>query len=98
MLDLLHYYFEDDMLPRWEQDSDIKSKVRSIVYREMYKREYKYGITDEIDRHSEWGTDVNGGGPPSGIYSAPMDGSIKPYIPPTSQEELFSILEPPMGQ
>lgn len=91
MLDVIHYFFEDDLTPRWEQDAEVKSRVRSVLYREMYKREYTYGVSDEYARHSDWDT------PSSSMYDAPPDGSIKPYIPPTPPEELDRILGGPMG-
>lgn len=91
MLDVIHYFFEDDMIPRWEQDTDVKSKVRSVLYREMYDREYKYAV-ETSDRHADF--DVDG----TSLYDPSLDGSIKPYFPPSSPEELMSILEPPVGQ
>ena len=92
MLDIIHYFFEDDLTPRWEQDSEVKSRVRAVLYREMYKREYKYGMSTEADRHADWEV------PTSEMYGPPTDGSIKPYIPPTPPEELQNILDGPMGQ
>lgn len=92
MLDVIHVIFEDDLIPRWEQDTEVKSKMRSVLYREMYKREYKYGISDPHERHADWDT------PSSSMFEAPPDGSIKPYIPPTPQEEFQNILDSPMGQ
>jgi hypothetical protein len=55
----------------------------------MYGKPYKYGQSSAQGRTAEFG--------PS-IYDAPEDGSIKPYIPPTDEQELFNILGAPMGE
>lgn len=92
MLDLIHYYFEDDMIPRWEQDSESKSKVRSVLYRSMYDREYKYASEPSDGRHADFDSDY----PPE--YDGPMELPVKPYFPPTDENDLQSILGAPMGE
>ncbi|TXH11860.1 MAG: hypothetical protein E6R04_00045 [Spirochaetes bacterium] len=93
MLDVIHVFFEEDMMPTWEQSTEAKSALRKAMYTEMYGVEYKYGYTSEQGRSSDWNGSV---GP--NLYDAPPDGSIKPYIPPSSPEELSAILGTPMGE
>ena len=91
MLDVIFTLFEDDMLPKWDQESQVKDDIRGVLYRSLYNKEYKYGYSSRQGRTSEW---VGG----DSIYDTPSDGAIKPYFPPSSQEELFSILDGPMGE
>lgn len=94
MLDVIHALFEEDTLPRWDQDAEVKTKVRRSIYQSMYGEEYKYGYTSDQGRYSEWDSDTGS----SGVYQSPNDGSIKPYIPPSDESELYDILGPPMGE
>lgn len=87
MLDVIHVIFEDDILPRWEQDITVKDEARKTIYGQMYGRPYKYGQASAQGREAEFG---------SSMYDAPPDGSIKPYIPPTDPQELVNILGAPM--
>lgn len=91
MLDVLHVFFEEDMLPSWEQGAQVKSAVRKSIYMEMYGTEYKYVL--ETDRTNSFTT---AGGP--SIYDDTPDGSVKPYFPPSTEDELSSILGLPMGE
>lgn len=93
MLDVIHVLFEKDTLPTWEQDTEIKNKVRQSIYQQMYGENYKYGYSSEQGRSAEWDGDYS-----SDMYGPPTDGGIKPYIPPTDPEELFDILGTPMGE
>lgn len=87
MLDVIHVIFEDDILPRWEGDIQIKDEARRTIYSQMYGETYKYGQGSAQGREAEFG--------PS-MYEAPPDGSVKPYIPPTDPQELVNILGAPM--
>lgn len=90
MLDVVHVFFEEDMIPSWEQDSEVKSAARSSIYRELYGTTYNYATS------SSTGQSSSGQGP--NIYDEPIGGGIKPFIPPTNPEELSSILGAPMGE
>jgi hypothetical protein len=92
MLDVIHVFFEEDMLPTWEHGPEVKSKMRTSLYRSMYGTEYKYGFSSSQGRNAEWD------------YSDPSDTGnpdtkvVKPYIPPSTEEELRDILGPAMGE
>lgn len=89
MLDVLHVLFEDDIIPRWEGDTQIKDEARRAIYRQMYGEEYRYGSGSAQGREAEFGTS---------IYDTPPEGEIKPYIPPTDPQELVNILGAPLGE
>ena len=90
MLDVIHVFFEEDILPRWEQDIQVKDEARISIYRDMYGVNYKYGFTSAQGRSAEWDTDS--------IYATPPEGEIKPYIPPSTPQELANILGAPLGE
>lgn len=98
MLDVLHVFFEEDMIPRWEQDAQTKSKIRVALYDSMYKKKYKYAI-DSSPRHADFDFDDEGVDTyePNDLYAPAPDGVVKPYFPPTDPDELSSILGAPMG-
>ena len=88
MLDVIHVFVEEDMIPTWEHGAEIKTAARSSIYRELYDTTYKYGTSSD---QSSSGSERN-------LYSEPMQGEIKPYIPPTDPENLTAILGGPMGE
>lgn len=42
MLDVIHFLFEDDMAAASGEQSEARSQVRTILYREFYEKEYRY--------------------------------------------------------
>ena len=88
MLDILHVLFEEDLTPTWEQDGQVKSKIREFIYQNLYNSEYKYSYSSE-PRIGTWDPEIGG---------LPEEKSHKPYIPPTDETELFDILGSPMGE
>ena len=92
MLDVIHALFEEDITPTWEHGAEVKSKVRESIYSSMYKRQYMYGDQTTSNIDPEWEL----GGTPT-PYDAP-EGTVKPYIPPSSNEELMDILGPALGE
>jgi hypothetical protein len=63
MVDVLHYYFEEDLSVSTAEQQQARSESRSVVYRTLYGKPYKYATPKS-------------GGTASGGYSA--DGSILP--------------------
>lgn len=93
MLDVIHVLYEDDITPRWEQDIEVKDKIRAQLYRLLYQTEYKYG-----------GNETEGFG--SGeIPEMPTDSDLPPeqmptkeFIPATDPADFEAVLgEKPMG-
>lgn len=71
MLDVIHYYFEEDN-SRYESGDHAESvsKMRVSLYR-LYNYEYKYKVTSK--KQSGVG----------GEFGASSSNAVKPYIPPT---------------
>ncbi len=71
MLDIIHYYFEEDN-SRYESgdQADAVSKMRTQLYG-LYGYQYKYKINSK---------NKSGAG---GDFSASASNEVKPYIPPT---------------
>lgn len=94
-LDIIHYLFEDDFAPRWEQDAEVKSKFREVIYETMYKSKYKYSVSGDKKRTQQFGSFDADGMPEFDL--PPSDGEVKPYIAPTPDNELHGILGGPLG-
>lgn len=79
MLDLLHYFFEEDLRVSSGEEAEAIHKSRSTIYELMYNRTYKSGFTSS-------GTKYNMSTASGTTFSAPPTASsstTKPYIPPT---------------
>lgn len=94
MLDVLHYFYEDDLAPRWEQDANVKSEMREVIYETMYGKKYKYSIGG----HRKASFDSNHPAPPPDAMpiTDPSKMPVKPFIPATNPEDLEAILGPPL--
>lgn len=86
LLDLLHYYFEEDTIPLNADQGEAKSRLRESMYPLLYDVEYEYSVKTDP---------VHTGNSP---YAPPEEGQVAPYIPPTSPEELQAMLGPAMGE
>jgi hypothetical protein len=47
MIDVLHYFFEDDMNYASAEQADAKDRSREIIYRDFYDHSYAYSNTQE---------------------------------------------------
>lgn len=54
MLDVIHYFFEEDYRFTSQEHAFISSRARKKLYKSLYDRDYKYGV-DENDSASEDG-------------------------------------------
>lgn len=103
MMDVLHVLYEEDVSPRWENDIEVKDRVREAIYEHIYGRKYRFSSTEAKKS--------TGGAAPDGFGGASFDSSrfhaddlppdqqpVKPYIKPMNEEELFKALgEQPLG-
>lgn len=97
MVDVLHYYFEDDLNIVSQEQVAAKSESRSVIYRTLYGTTYKYKV--------ETGVTSSASGSSSYDDLVPFDPSnsvTKPYVPPTDfnpdMEKPFGIvLDAPLG-
>ena len=98
MLDVLHYFFEDDLRYGSGDEAKAQDKLRKELYR-LYGRDYKYGSSSP-------GTTYGGRAYVSsdGVDSfdvSPVD-ARKPYVAPTqfnpeSANPFGSVLDAPLG-
>lgn len=82
MLDVVHVIFEEDYTNVSSAEQvDVKTKVRTILYREFYGKEYTYSSNK---------TDYSDLEPEEGLYDYsdvvpfdPTKAAIKPFVPST---------------
>lgn len=109
MLDVIHYFFEDDANYASPEQAKARSAMRTMMYRNLYGREYEYA-------HA---TDETAGTPEGNTSSATMDfdsieneildpsnpfskKKVTPYSPPTvfnpdSVRPFGTVLDEPLG-
>lgn len=86
MLDVLHYLLEEDLRYHSPEEYESINSVRSYIYKDLYKTEYKYKGESIIKKQQQ-----NGGrsyiGKNASWDNLPDEFStsneVKPYIPPT---------------
>jgi hypothetical protein len=60
MLDVIHYFFEEDLRFSSSEQAEAQSKMRTEMYRTMYDVEYKYPIvTSSAQQGSRGGMTAN---------------------------------------
>jgi hypothetical protein len=104
MLDVIHYFLEEDLLNQPFDGSEAKSKMRESLYRSMYERDYRYKVSSDNQGYNY----STASGVPSDAYAGtdvenPLDlpkKQTKPYVPPTNFDEdsllpFGKLLDPP---
>jgi hypothetical protein len=109
MLDVLHFFFEEDFIHiTTGEQAEARDKSRSMLYGQLYHREYKYaapttgrtaaspGISGPLDEDLEI-EDI-----PTPIDPFQRSRETKPYIPPTQVNEnsrlpFGAALDEPLG-
>lgn len=92
MVDIIHYYFEEDMNYSTAEQSEARTKTREDLYSKMYGRSYKYSNkTSQTSRtYTEDYGDIT---PESNVPNAdiqpfnPKKQPTKAYVPPTEFDE-----------
>jgi hypothetical protein len=108
MLDVLHYFLEDDFRYSSEYEPLYKDNFRKNIYKSLYGVEYKYMSNEEEEKDLSNDNIAGLDGPeeplePEEIIEPfnPRKASVKPYIEPTQvtdgQLPFGSILDQPMG-
>jgi len=111
MLDVVHFFFESDLLSESAEFAEAKSKMRSSLYREMYETTYKYPVGDtgksyNYSTASGEESVFSAGNAESTV--APFDpdkpdkGPTKPFVPatefdPDTPNPFGGVLDPPSG-
>ena len=92
MVDVLHYFFEEDLRFSSEEEIEATSTTREVVYRNLYKTDYKYKMHKKSRNGSTnqyTAAGVENTYPTDGYFGEdiepfdPTKGEVKPYIPPT---------------
>ena len=84
MLDVLHYYMEEDYNFSNSDQVDAKSRIRKTIYRTMYNKDYKFGTETEKDFSIPQDFTIQEeGSTPSREEEDPLKGPTKSYVPPT---------------
>lgn len=101
MLDVFHYFLEEDLNFSTAEQAEARDKTRASVYRNLYNREYKFGkqgaaagrtyVTEDVAQNEE---------APIEPFSPATE--TKPYVAPTqfnpdSIKPFGSVLDGPLG-
>lgn len=104
MLDVVHFFMEEDLLGPSGEFLEAKSKVRETLYRHFYEEEYKYKVKSQ---NSGYNYSTANGVPSDGYFGTDVDNPLnepvqatKPYVPPTNFDEdsllpFGQLLDPP---
>ncbi len=77
MLDVLHYYMEEDFRVFSAEQAEARDKARAVLYKLIYDKEYKFGSNKNFSNPTASGFEDS---------IDPLDpekGPTKSYIPPT---------------
>lgn len=93
LVDVLHYYFEEDLTHSSELQANSRTVTRENIYKNLYDTEYKYGYLNNVSSN---GTDNNvvkldnasGVSTPVEFDTEPEDNlsDIKPFSPKKRKE------------
>ena len=98
MLDVLHYYMEEDYNVSTQEQIDSRSDVRKVIYRNMHNKEYKFPAGKKNSAQvTASGLDLN-----DVVPVDPLKGPTKSYVPPTDfnpdlQNPFGDVLDAPLG-
>jgi hypothetical protein len=102
MLDVIHFYFEEDSRYRSAEEVQSVSAVRTSLYEGMYKRPYPYKVNSNSSSTGSTGrryvSDSNDDLEPFD----PLFAETKPFVPatdfnPDSAMPFGSVLDAPIG-
>lgn len=104
MLDVLHFYLEEDLTYADEKQAEVKSATRTRIYTDFYEKEYKYGYKSSsqetsfeyIDDEEQADNPI----PEINVFN-PRKQAAKPFIPTTdfdgaAETPYGSILDAPL--
>lgn len=82
MLDVLHYFFEDDLNYSTAEQAEARDRTRSTLYQNLYNSSYKYTVTRGAPKSFD---EVDGFDGPEEKLPEPFSPSstLKPYVAPT---------------
>lgn len=110
MLDVVHYFFDQDNNYSTAEQAEAHSLIRRAVFRDWYGKEYRYGVPEKNNSLGEQQFIPNDVGEDLEESITPVDpfkkassaGQSKPFVPTTdfddrSSKPFGSILDAPLG-
>ena len=85
MLDVIHYFYEEDLNFTSVEQSKIAEARRVAIYKHLYDTDYKYR-TDGVSSSNADGSF----GEDDIVPFDPSNAPVKPYIPPTQVDADFA--------
>ena len=87
MLDVVHYFFEQDSRYSSAEEAEAVTRMRSQIYSGLYGTTYKYAVKTSSS---------------PGASGSGDDMALKPYVPPTEVDldsplPYGSVLDAPIG-
>lgn len=79
MLDVIHYFFEEDVKVGSTEEAEAKSQTRSVIYRDLYNQTYKYGVKNSGQSYNY----SNDSYPSEGFVGTTDEEIPNPMKPPT---------------
>lgn len=102
MLDVIHVIFEEDYTNASSGEQvDAKNKIRKIIYKEFYDKEYMYSSSSKTD-YSDLEPEESAYDYSDVVPFDPAKAATKPYVPPTdfdpdSARPFGNVLDAPLG-
>lgn len=107
MLDVVHFYFEQDHRYATFEEASFKDRFRSSIFKNLYKSEYTFGFSEEDNNDALSSSDepleIAENEKPEIIEPFnPRAKNVKGFIEPTnfnenSSKPFGSILDEPLG-
>ena len=106
MLDVIHYYFEQDHRYASFEEASFKDQFRSSIFKNLYNSRYEFGRSDDDVsdyRDSQINSELSAEEKPEVIEPFnPRAKNVKGYVPPTdfienSSKPFGSVLDEPLG-
>jgi hypothetical protein len=102
MLDVLHYFFEDDLNFSTAEQAEAREHTRVTLYRDLYDTEYKYAVgkSSSTPEYEYADDDEADAAMASGSVGARRE--RLPYVPPTdfnpdAARPFGRVLDGPLG-
>ena len=107
MLDVLHYFIEEDMNYTSAEQVDGRSRSREVLYQDFYGYKYPYASQQNSGMTAQGGISKNFDDPieeeESVVPFDPLKGPTKAFIPPTQVNAAMSkpfgaLLDEPLSK
>lgn len=107
MLDVIHYFFEEDYRYSTYEESAFKDQFRTNIYKELYQAEYRYSSSEIKENYKDFDAQALDKPIEPVEVIEPFNPrarakEVKPYVEPTdlsvdSDKPFGSILDQPLG-